>query len=354
MANKEAVMNVLSKIEDPELRRPLTDLDMVRRIEIDGGTVNVGIALTVPGCPLKAKIAEDVKAGVGALDGVRQVNVEFDVMNEQERENLRAKLGHGTKAVPEARNELTFAKRYIAVASGKGGVGKSTVTVNLACAMTRLGAKVGLLDADVYGFSIPHMLGLQGEPTIIDDKIVPPRLNENLQAVSMGFFVHEDEPVVWRGPMVHKMINQFLADVMWDRLDFLFMDLPPGTGDVTITIAQALPAAELLVVTTPQGTATHVAGRVAKLAEKTKLKVLGVIENMAYFEHDGKREYVFGRDGGKDLAKVLKVPLLGEIPLLTSLREASDAGRPAALHGSREQIELFETIARNLLSAGSR
>jgi ATP-binding protein involved in chromosome partitioning len=218
-------------------------------------------------------------------------------------------------------------------------------------ALARLGYKVGLLDADVYGFSIPRMLGIDGQPTIIDEQIVPLRRGDNLQVVSMGFFVNEDDPVIWRGPMLHKAINQFLTDVMWDDLDFLLLDLPPGTGDVTLTIAQAIPSAELLVVTTPQATATHVAGRVAKLAEKTKLHVLGVIENMAYFETaDGHREYIFGKDGGKQLAKQLNVPFLGEIPLMSSIREGADTGRPVSDQGTTAQIALFESIAKHIHS----
>lgn len=352
MLTKDSVLEVLGTIDDPELKRPFTELDMVKHVKIDGGAVNVGITLTVPGCPLKEKIANDVKEGVAKLDGVTDVEVEFDVMTEQQREKLRQTLGHATGQGEQPK--LEFAKRFIAVASGKGGVGKSTITTNLACAMTRLNQKVGLMDADVYGFSIPHMLGLTGTATAIDDKIVPPRAENDMQVMSMGLFADEDEPVVWRGPMLHKMINQFLADVMWDQLDYFFMDLPPGTGDVTITIAQALPAAEILVVTTPQATATHVAGRVAKLAEKTDLSVVGVIENMAYFEHDGHKEYIFGQDGGKRLADSLKVPFLGEIPLMTSLREGADQGKPVAVHGSDEQIKLFETIATNVKATEQR
>jgi ATP-binding protein involved in chromosome partitioning len=192
------------------------------------------------------------------------------------------------------------------------------------------------------------MVGLSGQPTQIDDKIVPLRRGDNLQVVSMGFFIDEDEPVIWRGPLLHKAVNQFISDVAWDQLDYLFLDLPPGTGDVTITIAQALPAAELLVVTTPQATATHVAGRVAKLAEKTKLRVLGVVENMAYYETNGKREYIFGKDGGKALAERLGVDMLGEIPLETSIREGADSGKPVASEGTESQIAVFEKIARKL------
>ncbi len=346
MVTKETVLHILSGIEDPELKRPLTELDMVKFVEINGGDVTVGITLTVPGCPLKDKITQDVTAGVRLIPEVTSVKVVFDVMTDEQRARLREKLGLGKAPGREPATIINFAKRFIAVSSGKGGVGKSTVTTNVAAALARMGRKVGLLDADVYGFSIPRMLGVHGQPTIIDDKIVPLRKGDNLQVVSMGFFVHEDDPVIWRGPMLHKAINQFLTDVVWDDLDYLFLDLPPGTGDVTLTIAQAIPAAELLVVTTPQATATHVAGRVAKLAERTHLRVIGVIENMAYFETNGQREYIFGKNGGKELAKRLGVDLLGEIPLQISIREGADSGRPAALSGDASQIKLFEEIAR--------
>jgi ATP-binding protein involved in chromosome partitioning len=346
--SKEAVMKVLSGIYDPELRRPLTELDMVKFVDIDGGKVTVGITLTVPGCPLKQKISDDVVRGVGALVGVESVKVEFDVMNDQQRQRLREKLGYAQKSGRSPVIARNLAKRIIAVSSGKGGVGKSTITVNLAAAMARLGRNIGVLDADVYGFSVPRMLGVQGQPTAIDDKLIPLRQGDNIQVVSMGFFVKEDEPVIWRGPLLHKAINQFLADVMWDNLDYLFLDLPPGTGDVTLTIAQAIPSAELLVVTTPQVTATSVAGRVAKLAERTKLRVIGVIENMAYYDNNGRLEYIFGKDGGKKLAERLGVPLLGQVPLMTSLREGADAGRPVAVHGSKEQVELFQRMAEQL------
>jgi len=340
--SKEAVLHVLSGIEDPELKRPLTDLDMVKSVDISGGDVVVGITLTVPGCPLKAKINDDVTRGVRLIPGVDSVRVVFDVMTDQQREKLKAKLGIGNR---ETVSIVNFAKRFIAVASGKGGVGKSTVTANLAAALARKGYMVGLLDADVYGFSIPRMLGVTGQPTIIDDKIVPLRKGNNLQVVSMGFFVHEDDPVIWRGPLLHKAINQFLTDVVWDDLDFLLLDLPPGTGDVTLTIAQSIPSAELLVVTTPQATATHVAGRVAKLAARTNLKVIGVIENMSYYETNGTREYIFGKDGGKELATRLGVEFFGEIPLSIGIREGGDSGKPAAIDGSPQQIALFEKLA---------
>lgn len=354
MPTKEQVMHILSGINDPELKKPLTELDMVRFVEIQGGKVKVGITLTVPGCPLKERITSDVTRGVGLIPGVESVAVEFDVMNDDQRARLRQKLGHATVEGRQPVSVINFARRFIAVSSGKGGVGKSTVTGNLAVALARMGKNVGLLDADVYGFSIPRMLGLTGQPTIIDEKIVPLRLDDNLQVVSMGFFVDEDEPVIWRGPLLHKAINQFLTDVMWDDLDYLFLDLPPGTGDVTLTIAQAIPSAEMLVVTTPQATATHVAGRVAKLAERTKLQVIGVIENMAYYENNGQRDYIFGRDGGKQLAEELGVPFLGEIPLLSSIRQGADDGRPVAISGTAGEIALFESIARAVDEMDSR
>lgn len=346
MPTKEQVMHVLSGINDPELRKPLTELDMVRFVNVEGGDVRVGITLTVPGCPLKEKITTDVTRGVGLIPGVESVRVDFDVMSDEQRARLRQKLGHATVEGRQPVSIVNFARRFIAVSSGKGGVGKSTVTSNLAAALSRMGRSVGVLDADVYGFSIPRMLGVTGQPTIIDEKIVPLRKNDNLQVVSMGFFVDEDEPVIWRGPLLHKAINQFLTDVMWDDLDYLLLDLPPGTGDVTLTIAQAIPSAELLVVTTPQATATHVAGRVAKLAERTKLKVIGVIENMSYYDNDGKRDYVFGRDGGKQLALQLGVPFLGEIPLEGSIREGADTGKPVALDGNEKQKVMFQSIAQ--------
>ncbi len=350
MPTKEQVLHILSGINDPELKKPLTELDMVRFVDVVGGNVRVGITLTVPGCPLKEKITSDVRNGVSLIPGVESVKVEFDVMSDEQRMRLRQKLGHAPVEGREPVSIVNFAKRFIAVSSGKGGVGKSTVTTNLAVALAKMGKNVGLLDADVYGFSVPRMLGVTGQPTIIDDKIVPLRKGDNLQVVSMGFFVNEDDPVIWRGPMLHKAVNQFLSDVMWDDLDFLFLDLPPGTGDVTLTIAQAIPSAELLVVTTPQATATHVAGRVAKLAEKTKLQVIGVVENMSYYESNGKRDYIFGRDGGKRLAERLNVPFLGEIPLESSIREGADTGRPVAIDGTDQQMEVFAAIGRKLLA----
>lgn len=348
MLNEKTVMQVLGKIEDPELKKPFTDLGMVKYVKIDGGKVDVGITLTVPSCPLKTQIIDDVTNGVKQIEGVESVKVELDVMNDEQRNKLKEKLGMASKPDGAPASIVNCAKRFIAVSSGKGGVGKSTITSNLAVALSRMGKRVGLLDADVYGFSIPRMLGVNGEPTAIDDKLVPLRWGDTLQVVSMGFFVNEDDPVIWRGPLLHKAIKQFINDVIWDDLDYLLLDLPPGTGDVTLTIAQSIPSTELLVVTTPQATATHVAGRVAKLAERTNLKVIGVIENMAYFESNGQREYIFGKDGGKNLAKELGVELLGEVPLMTSIREGADSGLPVASNGTDMEVSLFKDIARKV------
>ncbi len=351
MLTKEAIMHVLESVEDPELKKPLTELDMVKFIEIDGGDVTIGITLTIPGCPLKDKITNDIKESLEFVPGVESVKIVFDSMNDQQRATLKQKLTGQTGAANK--NPISihqFSKRFIAVTSGKGGVGKSTVTTNIAVAMAAQGFNVGILDADVYGFSIPRMIGVFGQPTLIDEKIIPLRKGDNIQILSMGFFVDEDEPVIWRGPLLHKAINQFLADVLWDSLDYLFLDLPPGTGDVTLTIAQAIPSAELLIVTTPQQTATHVAGRVAKLAEKTNLKVLGVIENMSYYENNGTKEFIFGKDGGKELAKRLETPFLGQIPLRKDICEGSDIGKPVASDGSKELKELFSEFARKIIN----
>lgn len=348
MLNKETIMKALDGVEDPELRKPLTDLGMIKSVDIEGDNVVVAVTLTVPGCPMKQKIREDVTAAVSNLDGVKSVDVQYDVMTDEQRLQLRKKLGHGRPGAQSPTETYDFAKRFICISSGKGGVGKSTVTANLAAALAQLDLRIGVLDADVYGFSIPRMLGVAGQPTIIDDKIVPLRKG-NIQVVSIGFFTSEDEPVVWRGPLLHKAINQFLGDSMWDDLDFLLLDLPPGTGDVSITIAQAIPSAEMLVVTTPQIAATNVAGRIAKLAETTKLKVIGVVENMAFYETPNGRDYIFGKDGGKNLAAKFQVPLLGTIPISTIIREGSDNGEPVSVGEDQEMVTIFKSMAQAIV-----
>ena len=350
MIDKNKVMQALGTVKDPELNRSLTELDMIKSVDIDGGKVTVEVSLTIPGCPLKKKISDDVSGALAGVPGVEQVEVKMGAMTEQQRKELAKRMygkDHKAEAATHGQEAAVagdFADRVICVASGKGGVGKSTVTSNLAGALKRLGYKVGVLDADVYGFSIPRIFGVGGQPTVIDDHIVP-ITKEGIQIISIGFFVDENTPVIWRGPLLHKTVNQFISDVLWDKLDFLLIDLPPGTGDVTISIAQALPKSEILVVTTPQPLASHTAGRVAKMAEQTKLSVLGVIENMAYFETNGRKEYIFGKDGGKELAEYLKVPFIGEIPIKTEIREAADSGQLVALSESKEISGYYLDVA---------
>ncbi len=317
MPSREAVLEALGRVIDPELRRPVTELDMVREIEIENGRVAVTIALTVAGCPLRDSFQDQVAREVGPLEGVDEVALSFDVMTPEERAALTTKLRGGV----EVRKGLSLAAatRVLAVCSGKGGVGKSTVTAALAVALSEQGSRVGVLDADIYGHSIPHLLGIHQKPIAVDKMIVPP-VKDDLKLMSIGFFLDDNQPVMWRGPMLHRALEQFLSDVHWGELDVLVVDMPPGTGDVAISLGQLLPRAEVLVVTTPQPAAQEVAARAALMAQKTSMRLLGVIENMS-----GE---VFGSGGGQRLADELGVPLLGSIPLDPRLREAGDAGEP--------------------------
>ncbi len=319
--SREAVLEALSHVIDPELRKPVTELDMVRSVELDGGNVAVVIALTIAGCPLRSSFQDQVTQHVGAVPGVTGIQLGFDVMSPDERSALTQKLRGG---VSERTNgiQLDRKTRVIAVASGKGGVGKSSLTVNLACAFTQLGRRTGILDADVYGHSIPHLLGIRQKPVLVDKLMIPP-VKHDLKLMSIGFFLDTNEPVMWRGPMLHRALEQFLSDVHWGELDALFVDMPPGTGDVSISLGQLLPHAEAVVVTTPQPLAQEVAVRAAIMAQKTSMKLLGVIENMT--------SEVFGSGGGVELASNLDVPLLGQVPLDARLREAGDAGQPLVL-----------------------
>lgn len=333
------VLDALSTVIDPEIRRPITDLNMVDSINIDGSTVSVTILLTTAGCPLRTTISEDVNKTLSALDGVTDVKVTMDVMNDEQKKALREKLNGGR---PE--REILFARpdsltRVIAVTSGKGGVGKSSMTANLAAALARQGLKVGVMDADIYGFSIPRMLGVSHDPQVIDGMIIPPLGAEGVKVVSIGMFVPDGQPVIWRGPMLHRALQQFLADVFWGDLDVLLIDMPPGTGDVAISIAQLLPHAEILVVTTPQIAAAEVAERAGSIATQTDQKVIGVIENMSYLpQPDGSKLEIFGNGGGQSVSDRLSaqlgypVPLLGQVPLDISLREGGDAGDPVSTH----------------------
>jgi ATP-binding protein involved in chromosome partitioning len=316
MPTRDEILTRLALVIDPELRKPVTELDMVREITIDGADVGVTIALTVAGCPLRSSFEEQVARHIGTLPSVASVTLRFDVMTPDERAALTTKLRGG--AEPKG-VQLPATTRVIAVASGKGGVGKSSLTVNLAAAFAALGNEVGILDADIYGHSIPHMLGIRQKPVVVDKMIVPP-VAHDLRLMSIGFFLDDNAPVMWRGPMLHRALEQFLQDVHWGEIDVLFVDMPPGTGDVSISLGQLLPRAEAVIVTTPQPLAQEVASRAATMAQKTGMRVVGVIENMT--------SEVFGSGGGERLAAELRVPLLGQVPLDARVRESSDAGTP--------------------------
>jgi ATP-binding protein involved in chromosome partitioning len=330
MVPESAVREALVAVIDPELRRSVVELDMVRGVEVRDAHVDVTIALTVAGCPMKAELESQVRRHVGAVDGVESVGVSFDVMTPEQRSALRRRLHGGD----DEQKALTIGgrTRVVAVASGKGGVGKSTVTVNLAAALAAEGAEVGVLDADIYGYSIPRMLGISRRPVVVDSMIVPP-VSHGLRIMSIGFFLEADQAVVWRGPMLHKALEQFLTDVHWGEIDYLLVDMPPGTGDVSISLGQLLPSPDVVIVTTPQAAAQQVAERSAEVAAKTGMHVAGVIENMSYVICPccGERSHIFGEGGGRELAGRLGVPLLGEIPVDEPLRVACDAGRPLVL-----------------------
>jgi ATP-binding protein involved in chromosome partitioning len=327
---KDQILKSLESVIDPELRRSVVELDMVRSIEIkDGGEVDVMISLTTPGCPIRGHFQTAVSQAVRAVEGITRVNVAFDVLNDHQKAALQQKLGRG--ALPSG--ALAEVKNVICIGSGKGGVGKSTLTANLAAALTVEGKRVGVLDADVWGYSIPRMFGLGAQkPPISPERKIVPLHAHGVDVMSIGFFLDEDAAVVWRGPMLHKALTQFLEDVAWGELDYLLLDLPPGTGDVSMTLAQLLPQAQFVIVTTPQPTAQRVARRAAEMAHKVSLEIAGVIENMAGFvTPSGERFQIFGEGGGQALADEIDVPLLGKVPLTMPLREQSDAGLPLVL-----------------------
>jgi ATP-binding protein involved in chromosome partitioning len=332
----EAVRAALATVLDPEIRRPITDLGMVRSVEVDGSRVVVGIDLTTSGCPLKDTLTRDITAAVVPVDGVEQVDVVMGVMSAEQRSALRSQLRGGPEPVIPFAQPGSLTRVY-AIASGKGGVGKSSVTANLAVAMAAQGLSVGVVDADVYGFSVPRMLGVDRPPTKVDDMILPP-IAHGVKVISIGMFVPPGQPVVWRGPMLHRALEQFLSDVFWGDLDVLLLDLPPGTGDIAISVAQLLPGSEIVVVTTPQVAAAEVAERAGAIAAQTHQHVVGVVENMSWFEApDGSRIEVFGAGGGETVAANLSritgttVPVLGQVPMQVTLREAGDAGTPVVL-----------------------
>ena len=333
MPPKDAILKALESVIDPELRRNIVELDMVRSVEVrEGGIVDVMVSLTTPGCPIRNHFQTGVAQAVGALEGVTAVNVAFDVLTDQQKSALQHKLGRGGGLPSGA---LAQVANILCVGSGKGGVGKSTLTANLAAALSAEGKRVGVLDADVWGDSIPRMFGLGNDRPAVSAarKIVPLEAHGGIKVMSIGFFMGQaDQAVVWRGPMLHKALTQFLEDVEWGELDYLLIDLPPGTGDVSMTLAQLLPQAKFLIVTTPQPTAQKVARRSAEMAKKVDLEIAGVIENMAGFVTPGGERFpIFGEGGGQALADELDVPLLASVPLTMPLRAQSDAGEPLVL-----------------------
>jgi ATP-binding protein involved in chromosome partitioning len=356
------VITALRPVEDPELHRSIVDLDMVRDVRVDGSSVALQVTLTVAGCPLRNEIERRVTEALSGI-GVGSVDLSFGVMTDEERAVLRERLhgdpaasagsqqahGHAEgRAIPFADPASTT--RVLLIASGKGGVGKSSVTTNLSVALAQRGRSVAVIDADVWGFSIPRMLGVEHPPAVIDTMLVPPTGAGGVRCISMGFFAKEDQPVIWRGPMLHKALEQFLTDVYWDDPDLLLVDLPPGTGDISLSLAQFLPGAEVYVVTTPQQAAQKVAQRAGFMAQKVNLTVKGVIENMSWFTgDDGKRYELFGAGGGDELAELLGVPLLGQVPLVTELREGGDTGRPIVLTDPEgEAAAAFARIAERV------
>ncbi len=328
MPTRDQVIAALRSVIDPELRRDIVELEMVRSVDVhENGVVDVMVSLTTPGCPIRTHFQTGVTQAVRELEGVTGVNVSFDVLSDNEKAALGRRLGRGS--LPEG--ALAQVKNVICIGSGKGGVGKSSVTANLAAALAADGKQVGVLDADVWGYSQPRMLGLGAQRPQVnaDRKLVPLSAHNGIGVMSIGFFVEQDAAVVWRGPMLHKALQQFLEDVEWGELDYLLIDLPPGTGDVSMTLAQLLPQSKFLIVTTPQPVAQKVARRSAEMASRLKLEIAGVVENMSGFvTPSGERYQLFGEGGGQLLAEELEVPLLAKVPLTMALRQQSDAGIP--------------------------
>jgi ATP-binding protein involved in chromosome partitioning len=346
---REQITAALGKVIDPELKRPVTELDMVREVRVENGHVAVTIALTVVGCPLRSSFETQVQEHLLPLPGVESVSLDFDVMSPDERATLTQKL-RGSVTGRSKGLSLDASTRVLAVASGKGGVGKSTLSVNLAAAFDRHGLRTGILDADVYGHSIPLMLGIGQRPVVVDKMIVPP-VRGDLKLMSIGFFLEENAPVMWRGPMLHRALEQFLSDVHWGELDMLVVDMPPGTGDVSISLGQLLPRAEVVVVTTPQPAAQQVAVRAAQMAQKTGMRLIGAVENMSFLVGTGQE--VFGAGGGEALAQAIDAPLLGRIPLDPRLRECADEGEPLVwAEPENETARTITELAETLVASG--
>jgi ATP-binding protein involved in chromosome partitioning len=350
VTDRDEILKALEVVIDPELHRSIVELDMVRSIDVSGnGVVDVTVSLTTPGCPIKGHFQTAVAQAVTALDGVSHVNVYFDVLSDAQKAALQQKLGGGS--LPDG--SLALVSNVLCIGSGKGGVGKSTLTANLAAALTGEGKSVGVLDADVWGYSIPRMYGLGStRPPVSAERKIIPLGAHGVKVMSIGFFVEEDAAVVWRGPMLHKALSQFLKDVDWGALDYLLIDLPPGTGDVSMTLAQLLPQAQFVIVTTPQPTAQKVARRAAQMAHKVSLEIGGVIENMSSFTTpSGERFTIFGEGGGKELADELDVPLLGRVPLTMPLREHADSGVPLVIEDPDDPAaQAIRQVARGLIA----
>jgi ATP-binding protein involved in chromosome partitioning len=351
MIGKDQIRAALESVIDPELHRSIVELDMVRSIETSAnGVVDVTVSLTTPGCPIKGHFQNAVAAAVSSLEGVTHVNVYFDVLDERQKAALQQKLGR--TSLPAG--SLAQVANVLCVGSGKGGVGKSTLTANLAAALVGEGKRAGVLDADVWGYSIPRMYGLGAtRPPVSPQRKIIPLEAHGVKVMSIGFFVEEDAAVVWRGPMLHKALTQFLQDVDWGALDYLLVDLPPGTGDVSMTLAQLLPEARFLIVTTPQPTAQKVARRAAQMADKVSLEIAGVIENMSGFlTPSGERFAIFGEGGGQDLADELDVPMLGRVPLTMPLRAQSDDGLPLVIEDPQDPAaQAIHQIARGVIAS---
>jgi len=349
MPTEEQILKALEVVIDPELRKSIVELGMVRSIEqADDGKVAVIVSLTTAGCPIRSHFETAVAEAVGPLEGVTGVSVSFDVLSDTEKGELQRKLGRGS--LPEG--ALAQVSNVVCIGSGKGGVGKSTITANIAAALAAEGKSVGVLDADVWGYSIPRMFGVTGRPPVSPERKIVPLEAGGVKIMSIGFFVEEDAAVVWRGPMLHKALTQFLEDVEWGQLDFLLVDLPPGTGDVSMTLAQLLPQAQFVIVTTPQQTAQKVARRSADMANKVNLEVAGVIENMAGFvTPDGERYQIFGEGGGQELADEIQVPLIAKVPLTMPLREQADAGLPLVISDPDDPAaQAIRQAARGLIA----
>lgn len=364
-ALETAVREAMGRVIDPEIRRPIADLGMIRSIEVrplagGGARAVVGVDLTTAGCPMKSTLSKDSTAAALSVEGIDEVAVELGVMSTEQRAGLRSMLRGGEDAPRIPFAELGSLTRVYAIASGKGGVGKSSVTANLAAAMARDGLSVGVIDADIYGFSIPRLLGVTQQPTKVDSMLLPPIAHE-IKVVSIGMFVPAGQPVVWRGPMLHRALEQFLSDVFWGDLDVLLLDLPPGTGDIAISVAQLVPSSEIVVVTTPQVAAAEVAERAGSVALQTNQSVVGVVENMSWLEQpDGSRLEIFGAGGGERVAANLTemtggpVPLLGQVPLDVVLRESGDDGVPVVLSHPESPAAVALTEVARALTVRSR